>query len=417
VCICPYLIRLVWRGASFYTGEAPTMRRVLIVHNRYQQAGGEDAVAANELALLTRNGWETRAWSVSNDVINGTWSRITTAVRIPYSRHSRDELARIIGEFTPAVVHVHNFFPLLSPSIYDACRAAGVAVVQTLHNYRTICAGGQLFRDGHICEDCIGASPYQAALHGCYRGSRIGSLAVARMVDTHRCRGTWSHKVDRFIALSAFAKSKFVAGGLPKDRIVIKPNFALDLSLTGSTVRAGALYVGRLSAEKGIDTLLRAWNGLQVPLRVVGDGPLRESVENATSPSLVAFGWKTPAEVALEMSQSAFLVMPSVWPESFPMAIVEAFCQGLPVIASRVGSLAEIIEDGATGLLFSLKDPDDLATKVRWAHYHPEAMRMMGTNARKVYEEKYSPAVNFRQLTKIYAAAIEESRSSAFGES
>ena len=393
------------------------MQRVLIVHNRYQRAGGEDAVAANELALLARNGWETRAWSVSNDVINGTWSRITTAVRIPYSRRARDELARIIGEFTPAVVHVHNFFPLLSPSIYDACRAAGVAVVQTLHNYRTICPGGQLFRDGHICEDCIGASPYQAALHRCYRGSRIGSLAVARMVDTHRCRGTWSHKVDRFIALSAYAKSKFVAGGLPKNRIVIKPNFALDLSVTGSTARAGALYVGRLSAEKGIDTLLRAWNGLQVPLRVVGDGPLRETVENATGPSLVALGWKTPAEVALEMSKSAFLVMPSVWPESFPMAIAEAFCQSLPVIASRIGSLAEIIEDGATGLLFSLNDPDDLAAKVRWAHRHPEAMRMMGTNARKVYEEKYSPAVNFRQLTKIYTAAIEESRFSAFAES
>jgi glycosyltransferase involved in cell wall biosynthesis len=386
------------------------MRRVLIVHNRYQRAGGEDAVAANELALLARNGWETRAWFVSNDVINSTWSRITAGVHISYSRPARDELARIIAEFKPAVVHIHNLFPLLSPSIYDACRAAGVAVVQTLHNYRTICPGGQLFRHGHICEDCIGASPYRAAIHGCYRGSRIGSLAVARMVDMHRCRGTWSSKVDRFIALSAFAKSRFVAGGLPENRIDVKPNFALDRPLAGRTARAAALYVGRLSAEKGIHTLLRAWNGLQVPLRVVGDGPLRDSVENAVGPSLVALGWKTPAEVAFEMSQSTFLVLPSVWPESFPMAIVEAFCQSLPVIASRVGSLAEIIEEGATGLLFSLQDPDDLAAKVLWAHQHPEEMRMMGANARKVYEEKYSPAVNFRQLTKIYAAAVEHSR-------
>jgi glycosyltransferase involved in cell wall biosynthesis len=148
-----------------------------------------------------------------------------------------------------------------------------------------------------------------------------------------------------------------------------------------------------------------------VPLRVVGDGPLRETVKNAAGPSLVALGWKTPAEVAVEMSRSAFLVVPSVWPEGFPMAIVEAFCQSLPVIASRIGSLMEIVEDGTTGLLFSLQDPEDLAAKVRWAHQNPEAMRVMGINARKVYEEKYSPAVNFRQLTKIYTAAIEQSRS------
>jgi glycosyltransferase involved in cell wall biosynthesis len=394
----------------------PTVRRVVIVHNRYQLPGGEDAVAAHELDLLARNGWETRAWYVSNDVISNTWSKITTVVRISYSRLARDELARIIAEFKPAVVHVHNFFPMLSPSLYDACRTTGVAVVQTLHNYRTICPGGQLFRDDHVCEDCIGRSPYHAALHGCYRGSRIGSLAVARMVNTHHRRGTWSHKVDRFIALSAFAKSKFVAGGFPENRIVVKPNFAFDLSVTGSAPRAGALYVGRLSTEKGIDTLLRAWNGLDVPLRLVGDGPLRESVETAAGPSLIALGWKTPGEIAVEMSRSAFLVVPSVWPEGFPMVIAEAFCQGLPVIASRIGSLAEIIEDGATGLFFSAKDADELAAKVRWAHQHPERMRMMGTNARKRYEEKYSPNANFQQLTKIYAAAIEHSRSHEFGD-
>jgi glycosyltransferase involved in cell wall biosynthesis len=180
-------------------------------------------------------------------------------------------------------------------------------------------------------------------------------------------------------------------------------------------VRIGALYVGRLSTEKGIDTLLRAWNGLQVPLRIAGDGPLRETVENAAGSSLVALGWRTLTELAIEMSRSAFLVVPSIWPESFPMVIVEAFCQGLPIIASRIGSLVEIIEDGATGLLFSAEDPDDLAAKVRWAHQHPEEMRMMGINARKVYEEKYSPSANVKQLTNIYAAAIEHNRFNGFG--
>ena len=203
-------------------------------------------MVASELALLEQNGCDARLWSVSNDVIDGTSSKIKAAVEAPYSRPARDQLARVIGVFAPTVVHVHNFFPLLSPSVYDACRAGGVAVVQTLHHYRTICPGALLVRDGHPCEDCIGGSLYQAALHGCYRGSRIGSLGVSRMVDIHRRRGTWSRKVDRFIALSAFAKSKFVAAGLPADRIVVKPNFAEDRPVNGSPARAGGLFVGRL---------------------------------------------------------------------------------------------------------------------------------------------------------------------------
>ncbi len=389
--------------------------KVLIVHNRYQQAGGEEAVATNEHDLLARHGWETRLWCVTNDWIAGPLGKILTAMRTSYSRPARDELARRIREFAPTVVHVHNFFPLLSPSVYDACRAAGVAVVQTLHNYRTICAAALLARDGHPCEDCIDASPYQAVLHRCYRGSVIGSFAVARMVDTHRRRETWSHKVDRFIALSRFAKGKFVAAGFPGDRIEVKPNFVEDRRATESAAGSGALYVGRLSSEKGVGTLIRAWNGLEVPLRVVGDGALRELVQKAAAFGIVALGGRPPAEVAAEMARACFLVVPSEVYENFPMVIAEAFCQGLPVVATRIGALAEIVEDGATGLLFSAGDAEDLASKVRWAHQHPEAMRKMGVNARRTYEERYSPEVNFAQLAKIYEAAIEESRSSAVG--
>jgi glycosyltransferase involved in cell wall biosynthesis len=389
--------------------------RVLIVHNSYQQAGGEDAVVANEHALLDGHGWETRLWTISNHGITGLWSKVTTAIQTPYSRRARDQLARVIADFAPAVVHVHNFFPLLSPSVYDACRAAGVAVVQTLHNYRTICAGALLLRDGRPCEDCLGGSPYQAAVHGCYRASRIGSLPVARMVDLHRRRGTWSHKVDRFIALSAFAKGKFVAAGFPADRIVVKPNFTQDWRVGGSAAREGALYVGRLSVEKGIATLLRAYGRLDLPLRIVGDGPQRALVESAANPRILALGWKAPGEVAREMARAAFLVFPSVWPESFGLVIIEAFCQGLPVIAARITGLEEIIADGANGLLFAAGDADDLASKVRWASAHPEEMRRMGANARRVYEEKYSAPVNLRLLTEIYAAAVAEARSAGVG--
>jgi glycosyltransferase involved in cell wall biosynthesis len=230
------------------------------------------------------------------------------------------------------------------------------------------------------------------------------------MVDLHHRRGTWSHKVDRFIALSAFAKSKFVAAGFPADRIVVKPNFAENRPVSGSATRTGGLFVGRLSPEKGIDTMLRAWGGVDVPLRLAGDGPLRGKVDKAARPSLVPLGWRSPAEVAKEMARSSFLILPSVWPENFPMVIAEAFCQGLPVIATRIGALAEIVEEGTTGLLFSPGEPGDLAAKMRWASRHPEALSAMGANAREAYQEKYSPAASLRQLTKIYEAAIEQSR-------
>lgn len=385
--------------------------RVLIVHNRYQQAGGEDAVVENEQALLERHGWQTRLWSVTNEAIAGTWNAIRVAARTSYSRPARDKLARVIAEFAPAVVHVHNFFPLLSPSIYDACRAAGVAVVQTLHNYRAICANPALTRGGHSCFDCINGSPYQAVLHGCYRGSRIASLPVARMIDVHRRKGTWSQKVDRFIALSGFSRGKFVEAGFPADRIDVKPNFVEDRPASPPAVRSGALYVGRLSSEKGIDTLLRAWTGVNVPLRVIGDGPMRQLVESAAGPSIMFLGRKTSAEVVREMAQAAFLVQPSVGPETFGMAIAEAYCQSLPVIASRIGALAEIVREKATGLLFSPGDADDLAAKVRWAYQCPDTMRIMGLNARSTYVQQYSPSVNFRIFTAIYERAIGQPRS------
>jgi glycosyltransferase involved in cell wall biosynthesis len=387
--------------------------RVLIVHNHYRQPGGEDTAVANEKALLDAQGWDTRLWAVTNDEVTGAWRTVVTALRTPYSRPARRRMARAIADYAPDLVHIHNFFPLLSPSLYDACRAARVAVVQTLHNYRTICAGAMLERDGRPCEDCIGASPYRAALYGCYRGSHLGSLAVASMIDLHRRRGTWLDRVDRFIALSHFSKSRFVAAGFPSDRIAVKPNFAPDRPAGREAPRAGALFVGRLSAEKGIAVLLRAWVGLDVPLRIVGDGPLRGLVDEARTPTIEALGRLAQSEVGAAMTQAAFLVLPSLVYENFPLVVAEAFCRSLPVIAARIGALAEIVEDQTSGLLFSPGDSADLEEKVLWAHRHPEAMRAIGANARRVYERRYSPQANFSQLTKIYRDAIEQRRTAA----
>jgi glycosyltransferase involved in cell wall biosynthesis len=389
--------------------------KILLAHNRYKEMGGEDVVVANEHALLMEQGNEVRLWCVTNDGVDSAWSKAKTALQATYSKDMQEGVRAEIATFAPDVVHVHNFFPLLTPSIYDACLDAGVPVVQTLHNYRTICAGGLLLRGGKPCEDCIGASPYLGAIHGCYRGSRLGSLAVARMIDVHRKSGTWQSKVGRFIAPTAFAKNKFVEGGFPADRIAVKPNFVEDLrvDLDGrlnldAGNRHGGLFVGRLSTEKGLHTLLEAWKTLNVDLRIVGDGPISDFVRAAATSNVTSLGRLSSNAVAVEMGRAAFLVMPSEWYETFGMTIVEAFCQGLPVIASRLGAMAEIVEDGTTGLHFTPGDASDLAAKVRWAAEHPEEMSRMGSNARHIYQEKYTPEQNYKMLAEIYEAAIAD---------
>ena len=369
-------------------------------------------MVARETALLRNYGHDVHLHMVSNDTIQGFWAGVVTGWRASYSTLGKQETSKILTKFQPDIVHVHNFFPLLTPSIYDACRETKIPVVQTLHNFRTICAGALLMRNGKPCEDCIKRTPYLGALHGCYRNSRLGSLAVARMIDVHRRRGTWSEKVDRFIALTEFSKKKFEEAGFPAERIVVKPNFIekTNEEAVDRKKRNGALFVGRLSEEKGLQTLLKAWDSLDFSLRIIGDGPLMEMAQNAATKQVELLGRKEPQQVAEAMTQSAFLVFPSECYEGFPLSVVEAFCQGLPVIASRLGAMAEIIQDGETGLHFTSGDAEDLAKKVRWASEHPEDIRRMGRNARRIYEEKYAPEINYRQFMGIYAGAIEENR-------
>lgn len=388
--------------------------QILIVHNSYQQAGGEDNVVAAELKLLITHGHEVKLWSVENkDLSPGLTGKIKTALATNYSFVSRERTRDLLQSFKPDVVHVHNFFPQISPSIYDACIDEEIPVVQTLHNYRLICPGALLMRDGKICELCINGSPYQAAYFGCYRGSKLGSLVVAHMVDRHRKQGTWQHKVDRFIALTDFAKSKFIEAGFPADRIAVKPNFvvATSESSINDYSHSFALYVGRISQEKGINTLAKAWNQLSgsIPLKVAGSGELSCQLDGQNSVELL--GFQSADEVKELMRRAAFLVMPSEWYEGFPMVLVEAFAHGLPVLASRLGGMAEIIEDGVTGLLFEPGNPQELAEKAMWLIAHPDECRRMGDNARAIYLANYAPEINYQQLMAIYQGVIRSADS------
>ena len=388
--------------------------KILQVHNCYKIRAGEDAVAEAEAGLLSEFGHTVRRHLVSNDDIDGVWSRIEVGFRSTYSASARDRLAADLVEVRPDVVHVHNFFPLLTPAIYDACADADVPVVQTLHNYRLLCPAATLFRDGHVCEICLKKSPFHSVRYGCYRGSRAGTLAVARMVAHHRRAATWQRKVSRFIALAEFARSKFIEAGLPADRIVVKPNFISAAAARDPGIRGeGAIFVGRLNPEKGISVLLEAWRGLDVPLRILGGGDPPSGMMDCANPSVSLLGQVPKSEVGAWLERSSFLILPSVWYEACPMVCLEAMARGIPVIASRIGCIPELVRDRETGLLFEAGSPAALADAVRWAVAHPAEMWRIGEAARAFVLEHFSPEASHRMLMAIYAVAIEERRGAA----
>ena len=381
--------------------------RILVVQNHYVGFGGDDVVVANESSLLSAKGHEVSLWSMHNKDLTSLRSYVDTALSLTYSAQSKVQLSQHIAEFRPDVMHCHNLFPRITVSAYDAAAEAGIPIVQTLHDFRSVCCiNGFLFRDGRICELCVGGSSYWGAWHRCYRDSWLGSFIAARALDVQRRAGTLQQRVGCFIALSEPSRRQFIAAGLPAERIVVKPNFVSDPGTTPTGSRNGALFVGRLSPEKGLQTLLKAWERIEYPLRVLGGGPLQLSLSSDLSRWISILGHRPPAEVGPAMRQAQFLVMPSESNEGFPMVMVEAFANGLPVIASRLGTMAEVIEDGITGLLFNVGDADDLAAKVSWAITHADRMAEMGAAARGVYETRFSEETNYRALLEIYRDAI-----------
>jgi glycosyltransferase involved in cell wall biosynthesis len=384
---------------------------ICFAHNRYQNLGGEDLAAKSERELLQRHGHTVDLFEADNSAIVDVAGKVRAAFRAVYSPKSRRNLAARIRSVRPNIVHVLNFFPLLSPSIYYACRDAGVPVIQKLSNFRLMCPNALLMRDGRVCEDCVGKSiPWPGVLHACYRGSRAGSATVATMITTHRILGTWESVVDAYIARTEFSRSKMIAGGLPAKKIVVVPSFAPDPGRIGNGHGGFAMFAGRLSEEKGIGTLLSAWNLIHgtIPLKVVGDGPLKEEVMRRDAGGSIQYLGTQRRETVLElMHEAAFLVVPSICYENFPLTIVEAFSCGLPVIGSNLGALGEIIKDQRTGLHFRPGDAEDLATKVVWAVAHPDGMTRMGQEARAEYLAKYTPEKNYLMLMEVYDQAVQ----------
>ena len=379
--------------------------RILFVHNAYQQRGGEDSVVDDEIRLLREHGHVVELYRRDNHDIE-SMGKLAAARDTLWSARTVHEVLAVLSRFHPDVIHVHNTFPLISPSLYWAAGKRQVPVVQTLHNFRLLCPQAMLLREGKVCEDCVGKLPWRGVARRCYRGSLPQSAALAGMLVLHRGLGTYTNKVTRYIALNDFCREVFVRGGLPANRLCVKPNFVADPGFSSST-RNGFLYVGRLSAEKGIATLATAFAASPGQMcEVIGTGPADGEIGRL--PNLKMTGWQDSAYITERMKDSLALVMPSLWYENFPRTLVEAFACGLPVIASRLGAMAALIQDGKTGLLFEPGNAEDLAAKTAWAQAHPDEMRDMGEAARREYESKYTPQHNLEKLLAVYHEAMAD---------
>jgi glycosyltransferase involved in cell wall biosynthesis len=382
--------------------------RILIAHNAYQHSGGEDTVVEAEIDLLRRHGHDVETYRRHNDELH-EMPRVAAAAAAIWSHRSSRELDELCTRFRPDLIHAHNTFPLISPSYAWTAARQGIPTVQTLHNFRLLCPQATFLRNGEICEDCLGKTPWRAVARKCYRGSTVQSAVSAGALVVHRMTGTFRHRITRYIALNRFCRDKFIQGGLPAERIRIKPNFVPLHDPPRSKPRKGGLYIGRLSAEKGIAVLIAAARLLHSPkLRVVGSGPLDGAVREAFGPAWL--GTKPRTQIMPLLGESLYLVAPSTCHESFGLALVEAFSCGTPVIASRIGAFAELVEDGKTGLLFTPGDAQDLAAKIQWAESHPEAMRRMGEAALREYGSRFTPQRNYAMLMDIYDDAIRHFR-------
>jgi glycosyltransferase involved in cell wall biosynthesis len=383
--------------------------RIGIFHNRYRARGGEDAAVDAEKSLLEKAGHEVDTLSVDNrdivspaDVLRTARNARRNPATIPLVHHFLDE-------HPIDVAHVHNFFPLFTPSLHTTLKVRGVPVVQTLHNYRLLCANGLLLREDRPCEDCVTRGPWNAVRHGCFRGSRLQTLVWSDFTAYHRKRGTWRDAVDLFVTPSRFAERKLAAADIPPERLRVVPNAVPDPGEPGR-LGHGGVYVGRLSREKGVDRLLEAWRSMgDAPLAIVGDGPEREGLEAAVRalPNVRLLGEQSREGVLRAVSAAAFLVSPSRCYEVAPLSVSEAMASGRAVVAPEHGAVAELMEPGRTGLLYRDDDIASLSAACQTLHEDRELARSFGIEARALYRAEFAP----EPATAALVAALESVRS------
>lgn len=387
--------------------------KILMAHNFYKSTApsGEDIVFQNEFKLLQNNGIDVITYTKHNDDIQklSIYSKLKLPTKCIWSIETYREIKKLIRREKPDIVHFHNIWYLISPSAYYACKDYGVVpIVQALHNFRIFCANGLLLRNNNVCEECLNKVPWKAIFYGCYNNSHFYSIPIALTEWVHQIIGTWKNTVNSYIALTNFSKNKFIQAGISQDKIYIKPNFLPNPPEPDYSNNDYAIFIGRLSKEKGIEILIEAFKKLPkfLKLFIIGDGPLRTKIEDLLKSEKIyninLIGSLNHSQCIQFLKKSSCLILPSICFETFSMVICEAFACGKPVIASNIGAMAELVENGKTGLLFEPKNPEELAMKVKWMIENKDACVEMGKNARKVFEEKYTEEKNINMLLDIY---------------
>ena len=377
--------------------------RILLLHSRYLsgQTSGENRVVEDEARLLREAGHAVQVWTPSPNGLG----LVTTAVGAVWSRSAVKEVRRLVQLERPEVVHCHNLFPMLSPAMLPAAASDGAAVVMTLHNYRLLCLPATFVRDGRTCEDCLGHFPWRGVVHRCYRDSRAATVALAGSLGLHRALRTFEH-VRLYLAVSAFVREKYIEAGFPVERIALKPNFVLP-----APRREGPgeyfLFLGRLSSEKGLATLLAAWQQVPARLVVAGDGPERALLRDA-APTIEYRGNLSATDVPAVLARARALLVPSLSYEGAPRVVLEAYSAGVPVVASRIGGLPELIEEGESGLLVTPSEPGEWASAVEQLADDEQSSRM-GEHAWRLWQEHYSPERGLENLEAAYRAALSRS--------
>lgn len=384
------------------------MIRILLVHNRYKQYGGEDATFDAEKTLLESRGNIVQTIVFTNNEIEGLLSKIKTGIQLFFNLKSAILIKKRILDFKPDIIHVHNFFYTASPSIFYAAKRLKIPVVVTLQNYRLICSGSLLLRDLKPCSLCVGQKfPFSGIKHKCHRGSSMETANITCMTGVHKLLNTWQKQIDQYIAVTEFAKGIYVNSSLKlaAERIVVKPNSVEDVNLDNIANRDLCfLYVGRLSEEKGITTLLKAFIDSEYLIEIIGDGPLRNLVEDAATyhSNIRYHGYKDRAFIISRLKKCRALIMPSIWYECLPITILEAFSTGTPIIISDIGNLNEIVTNQYNGLHFRTNDPMDLRNKINDFVINKDKYFVLYENARHTYLSKYTPNLNYENLMAIY---------------
>jgi glycosyltransferase involved in cell wall biosynthesis len=382
----------------------------LLIHNYYREPGGEDDVLESEKSLLSSRGHTVTEYLRRNQEISTyhVLSKALLPAKIVWAWDTHRALKELLRKSKPDVAHFHNTFPLVSPAAYYACRDAGVPVVQMLHNSRLLCPAGTFFRDGEVCEECLGKRfTWPGIVHGCFHGSPLQTSGVSGMLAIHSLLGTWNHLVGMYVVFTEFHRRKFIEGGLRPERIAVKPHFLI--SDPGARTGDGgyALFVGRMVPEKGIQVLTEAWRDLKIPLKIRGEGPLLGLAQELAreNPFVEVVPRPSREEYFALVRGARFLVWPSVYNEAFGRIILDAFASGVPVLASRLDTCTELVSENV-GLHFAAGDPNDLAATAQRAWDNPSEMRKLGDGARAEYESKYTAKRNYQLLMDIYERVL-----------